>query len=159
MGERGPVPKHSAQRRRANSPTPDHSPAAAEVEVPEPDPEWHSIASRWYESLAKSGQSVYYEPGDWMTAYLLAESMSRDLSPQFVGFAQTGRDQTEAEFAVIPLKGASLAAYLKGFAVLLVTEGDRRRVQLELQRGDGGDPDDEAAEATVTDIMSRLSAS
>ena len=103
--------------------------AAASGPIPA-DEHWHDIAKWWYESLARSGQSIYYQPSDWATAYLLAESMSRDLKPQFVGLDEEG----EPKFAVIPLKGASLAAYLKGFTVLMVTEGDRRRMNLELER-------------------------
>jgi hypothetical protein len=102
------------------------------VEVPKPNSKWHPIAKRWFESLAMSGQSrKYYEPSDWATAYLIAESMSRDLKPQVVGInEETG----EPVMAVIPLKGASLAAYLKAFTALLVTEGDRRRARVELER-------------------------
>lgn len=90
------------------------------------------MARAWYESLAGSGQSVWYEPSDWATAVLVAESISRDLKPQVVGVhPETG----EPVWATIPLRGTSLAAYLKAFTALVVTEGDRRRARLELQRG------------------------
>lgn len=92
---------------------------------------WHPVAKIWYESLARSGQKIYYQPSDWAIAYLLAESISRDLEPQFVGVNEhTGEPILE----VIPIKGASLSAYLKGFTALLATEGDRRRLQIELER-------------------------
>jgi hypothetical protein len=129
-GSRGPVPKRSDQRRR-------HSPsdaltvnaeAAAEVEVPPADEAWHPVARRWFESLAESGQSAFYEPSDWATAQLLAESMSRDLL--------TGE----------PVRGAALAAWLKGMSSLLVTEGDRRRVQVELIRPSGEEGDADVSE-------------
>lgn len=95
------------------------------------DEKWHPVAKQWYESLAKSGQRIYYQPSDWAIAYVLAESLSLDLKPQFVGInEQTGEVMMER----IPLKGASLAAYLKGFTALMATEGDRRRLQLELER-------------------------
>jgi hypothetical protein len=156
MGERGPVPKRSSQRRRSNKPaiptTPVEIPAAAPVPVPDSDQTWHPVARSWYEALAVSGQAQFYEPSDWATAVLLAESMSRDLSPQFVGFTEKGDVLHES----IPLKGASLSAYLRGMSVLMVTEGDRRRVSLELNRAAGKDPDAERAAGTVTDIRSRL---
>jgi len=87
-------------------------------------------------------------------AVLIAESMSRDLEPQVVGIAEkTG----EIAYATIPLKGASLSAYLRAMSVLMVTEGDRRRLSLELNRAAGKtDPDADRADATVTDLRSRL---
>jgi len=82
--------------------------------------------------------------------------MTRDLKPQFVGFRQTGRDETEAEFTEIPLKGASLAAYLKAMSNLLVTEGDRHRAQVELQRGTPVDEDEAAAVASMDAYRAKL---
>lgn len=139
MGSRGPVPKRSSQRRRQNKdsePQSALSGARSAVEQPPADKKWHATARAWYEALGTSGQSVFYEASDWATAYLLAESMSRDLKPQVVGVSE---ETGEPVMAVIPLKGASLAAYLKGFSVLLVTEGDRRRARLELERAQAGD--------------------
>ena len=132
MGERGPVPKRTNQRRRQNKPDgPDlaTAPSVTVVEPPAADEGWHPVARQWYDSLALSGQSAFYQPSDWATAYVLAESLHRDLSPQVVGVNDDG-----PVIEAIPLKGASLAAYLKGMAVLLVTEGDRRRVRVELER-------------------------
>lgn len=152
MGTRGPVPKRSEARRRTNEPeTPiDRAPAAETVEVPEPDADWHATARRIWDSLAASGQSRYYEPSDWSAAYLMCESISRDLRPQVVGVVQQGPNAGDIAYAEIPLKGASLSAYRAVMATLLMTEGDRRRASLELQRGsDGPDPDAERAEGTV----------
>jgi hypothetical protein len=39
--------------------------------------------------------------------------------------------------ANLPMKGASMAAYLKGFAALGMTEGDRRRMGIEIHRDSG----------------------
>lgn len=135
-GRGGPVPKRSNQRHghRAKSELEaiDRVPGAANVEVPPAEKAWHPVARRWYESLAESGQAYFYEPSDWATAYLIAESISRDLKPQVVGLhPETGKPVK----ASIPMKGASLAAYLKAMTALLVTEGDRRRVRVELERG------------------------
>lgn len=157
MGNRGPVPKRSDQlhghRSAESRKAVTKSPGATDVPVPEADTSWHLVALRWYQSLAGSGQAVFYQPSDWAVAFLIAESMSRDLSEQVVGV--TERDGVLRD--VIPLKGASLSAYLRAFAVLMVTEGDRRRLQVELQRGETVDPDARRAEATVTDLRSRLS--
>lgn len=129
-GTRGPVPKRSDQRRRRNKPDVpiDRAEGAREVPVPEPDASWHPTAKAWFAGLAASGQSAFYEPSDWATAVLLAETMSRELSPQPVvskdGLAMVSR----------PISGSALASLLKGMAGLMVTEGDRRRARLELMR-------------------------
>lgn len=155
MGERGPIPKRSDQRRRTNAP---HipivtAPAQGTFSVPDADPTWHPIARSWFTSLGESGQSAFYEPSDWATAFLIAESMSRDLMPQVVGIAPLTGEVVES---TIPLKGASLSAYLRAMSVLLVTEGDRRRLSVELAFPDVADPDAKRAKATVTDLRSRL---
>lgn len=155
MGDRGPVPNRSNQRRRVNAPEIpiDEAPASEDVEQLPADSDWHPIALAWYESLAKSGQAIFYEPSDWATAYLVAESLSRDLKPQYVGVTY-GNDSSPI-FEEIPIKGASLAAYLKAFGNLLTTEGDRRRMRIELARAQG-DADADAAAAAVHDYRSRI---
>jgi hypothetical protein len=139
-GAGGPVPKRSDQRRRRNK---ESKPESVQVAAPLPAVPvaakgWHPVARAWYESLGKSGQAVFYEPSDWATAYLLAESMSRELKPQFVGmrtgFDEQGRETSDPVIETLPMKGASLSAYLKAMTALLVTEGDRRRASLELDR-------------------------
>lgn len=142
----GPPPKRSDQRRRTNTPAAGEvtvAPAGEVPEIPDADPTWNPVAARWFESLKVSGQHVFYEASDWMTAYAVAESMSREFEPQplVVG---TGKDAKVEMHRMAP-KAASLAAWLKGAASLLATEGDRRRAALELQRpgpadeGEGGD--------------------
>lgn len=145
----GPPPKRDDERRRANDPAlgpADHIdvtqlPVAEQDgllwRIAQPidrklwdvDENWHDIAKDWFDSLSRSGQAIFYEPSDWAAARLIAESMSRDLDEQVVGVTETG----EVVKSIIPLKGASLAAYLKGFAVLGVTEGDRRRIRIEIE--------------------------
>lgn len=127
------MPKRAAQRRRTNKPktATTKGAGAKQVPIPRADPKWHPFAKRFYASLQKSGQAKFYEPSDWQLAWLTAESLSRDLKPQVIGISeQTGKPV----FASVPLKGASLAAYLKAFNALLLTEGDRRRLGIELER-------------------------
>ena len=132
MAVHGPIPKRSEELRRRNKPeTPiDKVDAVGSVQIPPADPKWHPTARLIYDSLPSSGQAKFYEPSDWSTAYLLAESLSRDLKPQSIGITDEGK----VIRAYVPLKGASLAAYLKGFAALGVTEGDRRRMGIEIDR-------------------------
>lgn len=95
------------------------APGAAVVVVPEPDEEWHPIARRWYEALGESGQSRFYEPSDWAAAQYAAEAMSRNLA--------AGRFSAQM-----------FAAVWSAMNDLLTTEGDRRRVRMELQRPSAG---------------------
>jgi hypothetical protein len=138
MGKRGPTPKRSTQRRRTNDPVVPVTKAegAAKVVVPAVDPGWHPVAARLFESLRGSGQSAFYEPSDWAAAVLLCESISRELHPQptVVG---SGKD-AQVEMLSLPPKGASMSAWQRTMTALLVTEGDRRRVSLELQRASSG---------------------
>ena len=135
-GAGGPIPKRSDQRRRTNAPARPVKKAAKGkgAERPPTNPKWHSIAKRWYMSLERSGQSAFYEPSDWSLAELLAEAMSRDLQATVDGVVQ-------------PISGASLASLMKGMTLLLVTEGDRRRLQIEL-----GKPEPAADQQGATNV-------
>lgn len=140
----GPVPKKDAERRRRNK-SPESAgslsaiPAevvnvdeilAGEVEIPVADENWHPIARQVYEAQVASGQVIWMEPSDWAMLYLMCESISRDLNPQVVGITEEG----EVVKDYIPLKGASLSSYLKGFEALMMAEGGRRRLRVELER-------------------------
>lgn len=138
MGSHGPVPKRDAERRRVNARTVPTTTVKIDdlikepVEIPAADEDWHEAARQWYDSLARSGQAVFYEPSDWATAYVLAETLHRELSPQPI---VTGNgDDTHIEWVTVPIKGSSLTAILKGMTALMVTEGDRRRLSIELER-------------------------
>jgi hypothetical protein len=84
--------------------------------IPEADPDWHPIMRRWYESLGTSGQRVFYQDADWLTAWAAAEAMSRE-------FLKDG-----------PVSAGVFGMFLKACTALLATEGDRRRARLELER-------------------------
>lgn len=141
MGERGPIPASSMERRRRNQRTEAGEsteaevvyvdPSVAALEAPPPDPEWHDIAKNLYDSVLESAYNHLYEPSDWMWLYTMCESMSRDLGEQFLGIAEkTG----EPIYGTIPLKGASISGYLKWANALMLTVGDRRRLRLEIDR-------------------------
>jgi hypothetical protein len=117
MGERGPIPKRSESRQRRNTPASSitKAPGADRVIIPAANKEWHPIATRLWRSLAKSGQSKFYEPSDWALAYSLMDDLS------YYKFA-TKRS------------GQMLASIMASLSTLLLTEGDRRRVSMELSR-------------------------
>lgn len=153
-GSGGPPPKRSDQRRRVNKPAagePKKARGAARVPVPRPDKLWHPAAKRWYASLRGSGQAAFYEPSDWAGAWVLAESMSRELNPQ-PHLTLSG----DVVMLSHPPKAASVAAWLKGMTALLANEGDRRRAALELQRPAPDDGQDGGDVAWIDDARKRL---
>lgn len=115
----GPVPKRSEERRRRNKPeggeTTKVTVDEGKVEPPAVGADWHPIAVEWFESLADSAQSRFYEPSDWATARYIAEAMSKNL--------QAGR-----------LSGQLFAAVMSAMTDLLTTEGARRRARMEIER-------------------------
>lgn len=119
MGQRGPVPKRSTERRRRNkeSKVETVQPLPAAVSIPAADAKWHPIARDLYESLATSGQAQFFEPSDWAAARYAAHEMSRALRNKF--------------------SSMGFAAIWTAWSSLLVTEGDRRRVRLEIERQQG----------------------
>jgi hypothetical protein len=117
----GPIPKRSDLRRRKNKPV---GPVLAKVLIAappvdplEPDEAWHPIVIDWFRSLGESGQSKFYEPSDWQTARYVAEAMSRNLEAGTRFSAELFR------------------AVMAAMTELLTTEGARRRVRIELERG------------------------
>lgn len=143
MGEQmarsgGPVPNRSDQRRRRNKVEIDRAPVAvATGTVRGPDcPEGLSgLARRWYESLRTSGQSVFYADSDWTSALIVARAIEK--------------------FEERPT-AHMLTAILSGFGSLAATEGDRRRLRIELERVPEVDADEEAAVAEIDEWRARL---
>ena len=115
---RGPVPKRSDRRmghHKPEGPPIGKGMAGDAPGIPEPHEDWHPIALDWYESLADSGQSQYYEASDWATAVYVAEAMSRNLSA--------------GKFSAQLFQSVHSA-----MTELLTTEGARRRARIELER-------------------------
>lgn len=142
MGARGPIAKRSTEPRIGNSmgvndirnriTTVQHD---FNVVVPAPSEHWHDYATWWYKSLRVSGQSKYFENSDWMTAFVAADLLDQ--------MCQTG------------YSAGLLAEWNQITSRLLCTEGDRRRVHMEIMRM-AADPDEEAADSDVTEWQSTL---
>ena len=118
MGARGPVPNRSDQRVRRNKPeTPiEKVVSIGAVTVPAlglDDP--HPIVADLYESLRLSGQSRFYEPSDWQYARLACHFCD--------GLLKSSRPSAQLLVTVNQMLSS-----------LLVSEGDRRRVRLEVER-------------------------
>ena len=115
----------------------------------DPDPGWHPVALAIYESFEESGQAALFQPSDWTKLYFLCENLSRELHPQFVGFAETyevftvdGKEQLmpvkKPIAGPIPLKGASINAAQAIMASLGMSHGDRQRMNIELKAASAG---------------------
>lgn len=144
--KRGPAPKRTEERIRNNKPPegqepedvgPDQMAAMPfdidyEPEPPEPDEDWHPTSRMLYDSLLRDPARIWMGPADWATAYLMCESISRELYPQVVGVVDGGIDlETGEKIAghvareTVPMKGQTITAFLKFCAQLGITEGGR----------------------------------
>jgi len=117
MGKRGPAPKRSSERIRRNA---DYNVETVKVDgvVEQPPLDidgLHRVAVDWYESLAESGQAMYFEPSDWQLARILAVYISEQM------------------YASRP-SAQMLQAILQGMNELLVSEKSRRQVAMEIER-------------------------
>lgn len=145
----GPVGKREEERRRRNKPEVPVEKVnldeliSQEVEIPVADENWEPLTRAYWDSFKHSGQSIWYEPSDWMTAYTLMEVLDRWLKPQDVKVGQTGSMGQEAgggdieyvfEAKIVAIPGSVLSSILKGLTSLMATEGDRRRLRIELER-------------------------
>lgn len=133
----GPVPNRSDQRRRRNKVEIDRAPVDTDqVYGPEP-PDWlQGLALGWFEALRTSGQAIYYTDSDWASALIIAKAVER--------------------FEARP-SAHMLTAILSGFGSLAATEGDRRRLRIELERTQG--PGEEASDVSwIDDARARLRA-
>lgn len=144
MGERGPAPKRSDQRRRRNAPGEDDIPVThaprleGVVDAPPLGIPTHPLAAEWYASLARSAQALYFEPSDWQLARITAMELGRMLN--------AGKPS-----------GQLFAALWAATGDLLSTEGQRRRLRFEIDRAT--DTEDESDDAAILDIVERLKGS
>jgi hypothetical protein len=133
MGVRGPVPNRDEDlarpRHRKGGDVQDVTVGQSRPAViPNPDPEWHPIAAQLWEALRTSGQADFYQSSDWAIAYSLCDDISY--------------------YKRAPKRsGQMLTAIYSAMSTLLLTEGDRRRVRVELRQ-----PEPSGESASVTAI-------
>lgn len=109
----GPPPKRSDQRRRRNKVDAESAPSDGVVRGPELEGDHSDVGCRFYEALRRSGQARYFQPSDWAAAELVVLAID-----SFV----------EKRSAML------LASINSAMSNLLATEGDRRRLRIELER-------------------------
>lgn len=124
----GPMPKRSEERSRRNKPENEGGVSLAKGErvpyrVPPVDSNWHPRAKQWYRSLSRSGMREFYELSDYEMARLLCDALT--------------------EYYKRPT-AMMLATILQGMTSLGVTEGERRRMRIELE-----DPKENETSASI----------
>lgn len=144
MGERGPIGKRDDERVRRNLPD---SPTATvtaigAVRAPELgdisfEGETHQLVLDLYQSIKDSAAVQYYEPTDWQFARFTLFALNQEL--------------IYAKHIGKPIGAMKLTALNQMASALLWTEGDRRRVRLEVERA----PSDTAG-GEVRDITHAL---
>lgn len=121
MGDRGPIPKRSDERvRRNNYDGTEKVVAIGPVPVPDLNiPFAHPLVEGFYRSLAESAQARFYEPSDWAYAKLAMYALNDAMKQP-------------------RMSAIMLSSINQMLTNLLVTEGDRRRVRLEVERDQQG---------------------
>jgi len=137
-GHSGPPPKPEARRRNKRAVetlTIDFEKMSTDtVEVPAPNESWAGPAYDLYMALTESFVARIYEPSDWMTAWMLCEDYSRELKPRKVQVGLDGNGEPILVEMEMPMPGAKMTAILKGLSALIATEGDRRRLLIDVKR-------------------------
>lgn len=114
------------------------------VKIPNADRSWHPIAKRFWESLKTSGQSEWYQDSDWAFAYSLCDDLSMFKKPLVNSHGEEYHKRSPE----------MLKALLSGMERLLVTEGDRRRVRVELHEPEPAQ--DDAVVLAIADYQADL---
>lgn len=127
---------------------------AGEVEIPEMpmrldeatgelEPLWEPMVVEFWRAFTKSGQSIFYEPTDWMAAYVLMETLDRWLKPQDIKVGQIGSGAAENEGGtveyifeqkIVAMPAGVITAIYKALGDLMAMEGPRRKLRIELER-------------------------
>ena len=113
----GPMPKRSEERTRRNKTNESglelkKGHAHSYKRWPKPDKDWHPRVQEWFTALGNSGMEAFYEESDIATAKVIAD-----------GLDQWYKKPSALMFDFV----------LKHMAPLGVTEGERRRMRIELE--------------------------
>ena len=105
---------------------------AGKPQRPEPSDDWGTAARLIWDSLTTSGGAAFYESSDYAVLWLLCEQIEHL-------YSQGGRRSPEF-----------LRVIMTGLGSLLATEGDRRRLRIELERAP--DDDDEWLDSILRNL-------
>lgn len=136
----GPIPNRESdlarpRERKGKDQVPVTKGQSLPTRVPHADAEWHPIARMLWDSLKKSGQASFYQQSDWAYAYSLCDDLSN--------YKNSGRRSSQMAQVIY-----------SAMTNLLVTEGDRRRVRIELHEPESDD--EEATVVAINDAKAKL---
>lgn len=126
------------------------------VHRPAPDPEWGKVAKMAYKALLTSGMADFYQDSDWATAWIVLSELDvyRTKGPIMVKDDVTGKmvQATDADgnpmtYPTHRPSGQMFQAIMAALATLGMTEGERRRMKIELS-----EPVPDGPSASVTAI-------
>lgn len=143
MGSRGPIPKRSGQGHRITQAKKVKAGVKrvrvkdGVIKPPTADPEWHPIAKALWQAVKDSKYTIYYEPSDWILLF--------DACDEISVYKYGGMNRSA-------VMRASLNQMLSG---LLLTEGDRRRARIEIERDTSAEPEESAGIVAMRDFLAK----
>lgn len=144
MARSGPIPKRSEARTRRNKEGEDgialKKGLALPYHWPEPDEDWHPWVVDFYGSFKESGMQAYYQTTDVAALQLACRLINREV---------VSKGRPSAMF---------LAECLKMVDGLGITEGERRRIKIELDTPTVQDVDQRAVDLAAARARLRAAA-
>lgn len=145
MGSRGPIPDRESNLARSRERKGSDEQAAKRGQLQpiaidwQPDPEWSEFVTQCWEAASASGMADFYQDTDYAELWFICQELDR-YTAQKVN-TKTG----ELYYKQSP---EMVKALLTGLSNLGFTEGDRRRIRIELDA-----PEVEQASASVVALQ------
>lgn len=92
--------------------------ASIPANIPEPDVDWCHAARQIWDAMLESGGCAYFESSDYAVLYMICDQIDHL-------YQQGGRRSPE-----------HLRVIMQTLGTLLATEGDRRKLRIELEKSD-----------------------
>lgn len=143
MGSRGPIPERESNLARPRERKGSDEQAAKRGQLQpiaidwQPDPEWSDFTKSIWASASASGMADFYQDTDYAELWFICQEFDRYSKPKVN--TKTG----ELYYKQSP---EMVKALLTGLSNLGFTEGDRRRIRIEL---DAPEPEQQSASVTA----------
>ena len=129
----GPIPRPESELARPRARKGSDQQAVAkgvrrEVEWPNAPSHWGQLCTDLYNGAMDSGQADFYQQSDIALMTVVLEELNRYMEPYGSRFDENG----EVVYLYPKRSGQMFQALMSSFQSLLLTEGDRRRVRVEL---------------------------